>query len=92
MGESEAVRFVGNAKADAYRAGVQALGPQGYTALQLMQVIGDQKVRIVPDVSVTGAGSAGLLEALIGMTVRAQAAPTNHKTSPATPTPEHKQG
>jgi uncharacterized membrane protein YqiK len=90
-GESEAVRLVGSAKADAYRAGVQALGPQGYTALQLMQIVGDQGVRIVPDVSVAGAGNAGLLEALIGMTVRTQAA--NSKTPPAAAAaPEHKAG
>jgi uncharacterized membrane protein YqiK len=72
-GEAEAIRATGNAKADAYRAGVTALGPEGYTALQLMQIVGDQKVRVVPDVAVSGNGSAaGLTEGLLGMLLRGQ--------------------
>ncbi len=72
MGEAEAIRATGQAKADAYRAGVTALGSQGYTALQLMQIIGDQNVRVVPDVSVSGAQGGGLTEALLGMLLRGQ--------------------
>ena len=66
-GEAEATRLTGDAKADAYRAGVAALGSQAYTALQLMQVIGDRSVRVVPDVSVSGGGNgSGLIDALLG--------------------------
>jgi uncharacterized membrane protein YqiK len=73
MGEAEAIRAIGNAKAEAHRAGVQALGAQGYTALQLMQIVGDQKVRVVPDVAVSGNGhGAGLVEGLLGMMLRSQ--------------------
>ena len=71
LGESEAIRATGNAKADAYRAGVLSLGSAGYTAVQLMQIVGDQKVRVVPDVSVTGAGGgASLTEGLLGVLLR----------------------
>ncbi len=73
LGEAEAIRATGTAKADAYTVGVTALGAQGYTALQVMQVVGDQHVRVVPDVAVTGAGGgAGLTEALLGMLLRQQ--------------------
>ena len=68
-GEAEAIRVTGQAKADAYQAGVNSLGSQAYTALQLMQVIGDRKVRVVPDVSVSGSGGSGLLDGLMGMMV-----------------------
>jgi uncharacterized membrane protein YqiK len=79
--------FRGAAKADAYRAGVQALGPQGYTAVQLMQIIGDQKVRIIPDITVSGAqGGSTLAEAMLGMLLRGQVA-GNGGASGATPTP-----
>jgi len=72
-GEAEAIRATGNAKAEAYKVGVTALGSQGYTVLQMMQIIGDQKVRVVPDVSVSGAqGGAGLTEALLGMLLKGQ--------------------
>ncbi len=73
MGEAEAIRATGQAKADAYKAGVVSLGSQGYTVLQLMQIIGDQKVRVVPDVSVSGAqGGGGLTDALLGLLLRGQ--------------------
>jgi uncharacterized membrane protein YqiK len=72
-GEAQAIRATGEARADAYRAGVTALGAQGYTALQLMQIIGDRAVRVVPDVAVSGNGTGGgLVEALLGTLVRTQ--------------------
>ncbi len=75
LGEAEAIRATGTAKAEAYRAGVEAIGSQGYTMLQLMQVVGERNVRIVPDVSVSGAsGGNGLVDGMLGMLVRDQAA------------------
>jgi len=72
-GEAEAIRATGDAKAEAYRAGVTALGPQGYTSLQLMQIVGEKAVRVVPDVAVSGSGgSMGLAEGLLGLLVRGQ--------------------
>ena len=68
-GEAESIRLTGDAKADAYRSGVDALGSQAYTALQLMQVIGDRQVRVVPDVAVSGSSGGGLLDAMMGMMV-----------------------
>jgi uncharacterized membrane protein YqiK len=73
LGESEAIRSIGNAKADAYRAGVQSLGSQGYTSLQLMQIVGDQKVKVVPDVAVSGNGGGGLAEGLMAILLRREA-------------------
>jgi uncharacterized membrane protein YqiK len=74
LGEAEAIRATGTAKAEAYRVGVDALGAQGYTVMQLMQIVGERNVRIVPDVSVSGAtGSNGLVDGLIGLMVREQA-------------------
>jgi uncharacterized membrane protein YqiK len=71
VGEAEAIRATGTAKADAYRAGVEALGPQSYAMLQLIQVVGDRNVRIVPDVSVSGeTGGDGLVAALLGSLIK----------------------
>lgn len=66
-GEAESIRLNGEAKADAYHAGVNALGSHSYTALQLMQVIGDRNVRVVPDVAVSGNNGSGLLDGMMGM-------------------------
>jgi len=73
IGEAGAIRATGDAKAQAYRAGVESIGVQGYTVMQLMQIIGERNVRIVPDVSVTGAtGSNGLVDGLLGIMLRGQ--------------------
>ena len=73
LGESEAIRATGKAKAEAYRAGVESIGAQGYTVMQLMQIVGERNVRIVPDVAVNGVGgSAGLVEGLLGVMLRSQ--------------------
>ena len=75
LGEAEAIRATGQAKAEAYRAGVKSLGAQGYTVMQLMQIVGDRNVRIVPDVAVNGAGAGnGLVEGLLGVMSKQQTA------------------
>jgi uncharacterized membrane protein YqiK len=72
-GEAEAIRATGTAKAEAYRAGVQALGAQPYTMMQLMQIVGERNVRIVPDVAVSGTNAnPGLVDGLLGLMVRSQ--------------------
>lgn len=83
-GEAESIRVTGNAKAEAYKAGVEALGSQGYTGLQLMQIIGDRNVRVVPDVAVSGNSSgAGLVDGLLGMMLWNQTGKQNGSTPPA---------
>ncbi|MEB3294913.1 MAG: SPFH domain-containing protein [Synechococcales bacterium] len=71
-GEAESIRLTGEAKADAYLAGVNALGAQAYTSLQLMQVIGDRQVRVVPDVAVSGGNGGGILDAMLGVLLQQQ--------------------
>ncbi|HTI70725.1 MAG TPA: flotillin family protein [Candidatus Limnocylindria bacterium] len=74
LGEAEAIRATGHAKAEAYRAGVESLGSQSYTVMQLMQIVGERNVRIVPDVSVTGTtGGNGLVDGLLGIMMRERA-------------------
>jgi uncharacterized membrane protein YqiK len=81
--EAEGIRATGNAKAETYRAGVEALGSHGYTAMQLMQIIGDRKVRLIPDVLVGGSNgsSNGLVDGLLSMILWNQTGhlPTNGK-------------
>jgi uncharacterized membrane protein YqiK len=73
LGESEAIRNTGRAKSEAYRVGVEALGAQGYTLMQLMQIVGERNVRIVPDVAVSGANAnTGLVDGMLGIMLRQQ--------------------
>jgi uncharacterized membrane protein YqiK len=68
-GEAEGIRAIGQAKAETYRAGVDAIGGQGFTAMQLMQIIGDRQVRLIPDVMVGGSNGNGngLVDGLLSM-------------------------
>lgn len=69
VGEAEGIRAIGQAKAETYRAGVDAIGGQGFTAMQLMQIIGDRQVRLIPDVLVgsSNGNSNGLVDGLLSM-------------------------
>ena len=58
-GEASAIRAVGAAKADAYRQGIEAVGASGYTAMQLALILGENHVKLVPDVAVSGEGTGG---------------------------------
>jgi hypothetical protein len=50
--------------------------------MQLMQIVGERNVRIVPDVAVNGAnGSTGLVDGLLGMMLREHAAKQPPKAS-----------
>jgi uncharacterized membrane protein YqiK len=88
QGASEAVRLNGEAQAEAYQAGVNALGSQSYTALQMMQVIGNHKVQVVPKILVTGNngnnGSNGMLDGLMAMLLlQQQQTPTANNPTPS---------
>jgi len=66
-GEAASIRAVGAAKADAYRQGIEAVGAGGYTAMQLAGILGENKVKLVPDIAVSGdgSGSGALASAMI---------------------------
>jgi uncharacterized membrane protein YqiK len=83
-GEAEAIRATGLAKSEAYRAGVESLGAQSYTLMQLMQIVGDGNVRIVPDVAVSGqSANPGLVDGMLGIMLRQQTAHSNQPTTPS---------
>ena len=82
LGEAEAIRATGQAKAEAYRVGAGALGAQAYTVMQLMQIVGERNVRIVPDVAVSGASSQpGMVDGLLGLMLRSQTNGGQHAKS-----------
>ncbi|MFM7405468.1 MAG: SPFH domain-containing protein [Cuspidothrix sp.] len=89
IAEAEGIRATGNAKAETYRTGVQALGTQGYTAMQLMQIIGDRNVRLIPDIMVAGSNgnSNGLVDGLLSMILWNQTGKTHPESRIPTPPP-----
>ncbi|MBD2137709.1 flotillin family protein [Anabaena sp. FACHB-1237] len=90
LAEAEAILATGNAKAETYKAGVQALGSQGYTAMQLMQIIGDRNVRVIPDILVGGSNgnnTTSLVDGLLSMILWNQSnhIPTNNTIKTSVP-------
>lgn len=85
--EAEAVRAVGNAKAQAYREGVEAMGGEAFTALQLATVLGENQVKLVPDIAVSGEGGGNALAtAMVAkMLSRTNGASQKVTTAPAVP-------
>jgi uncharacterized membrane protein YqiK len=83
--EADAIRVTGEARAESYRKGAEALGEQGYTAVQLMQIIGEGHVKIIPDIAVNGAGagSGGIAEALLGVILRKEMNNVTNSVPPA---------
>ncbi|HEY7498605.1 MAG TPA: SPFH domain-containing protein [Vicinamibacterales bacterium] len=73
--EASAVRAVGAAKAEAYRLGIEAVGGQGYTAIQLATILGENHVKLVPEIAVTGDGGGGLVNAMIARMLASQNEP-----------------
>lgn len=74
LGEAEAIRSKGEAQADAYRVGAAAIGQEGFTAVQLMQIIGERNIRIIPELAVNGGGTnnSGVIDALLAVMLREQ--------------------
>jgi len=69
--EASALRAVGAAKADAYKQGVAAVGESGFTAMQIATILGENKVKVVPEIAVSGDGSSGLANVMLAKLVAA---------------------
>jgi uncharacterized membrane protein YqiK len=75
LGEAEAIRQVGVAKAETYKIGVSAIGESNYTIIQLIQTVGDKAIKVTPEVLVSGGEKGGsLLDAFVGLLSRDKAA------------------
>jgi len=76
--EGDAVRAVGAAKAEAYRLGHAALGREAFAAVQLAQILGENRVKLVPEIAVGDGGSGSrLADVLVGRMLVAGISPVN---------------
>jgi uncharacterized membrane protein YqiK len=83
--EAEAIRATGSAKAEAYKQGQEALGPNAYTAVQLAQILGENHVKLVPEISLgagQGAGSPQLLDVLVSRMLLGEGHQTTGSAAP----------
>lgn len=92
LGEAEVVRSIGQAKAEAYQLGVNAVGAQQYTLIQLIQLLSENKTKLVPDILVGGGNGANISDALLGIVLKGQLAQLQPVTTTTVITPEKNSG
>lgn len=65
-GEAEATKIlaIGKSNAESYELQVQAMGRDEFTRLKVMEVIGKEGVKIIPDVLIAGGEGASVIDLL----------------------------
>jgi uncharacterized membrane protein YqiK len=67
--EAEKILAIGKSNAESYKLSVSAMGGDNFTKLKVTEVIGNQGVKIIPDVLISGSGDGtnGAISGLLGM-------------------------
>ena len=68
--EAEKILAIGKSSAESYRLQVEAMGGDNFTRLKVTEAIGTSKIKIIPDVLITGGGSDspnGPISGLLGL-------------------------
>jgi hypothetical protein len=74
MGDAEAsaILAVGKSTAEAYRLAVDSMGSDNFAQFKIMEEIGKNKVKVMPDLLITGGkdgGTSSPVDALLGLKV-----------------------
>ncbi len=56
--EAEKILAIGKSNAESYKLSVEAMGGNNFTQLKVMEAIGSQQIKIMPDVLIGGGGDA----------------------------------
>lgn len=67
--EAEKILAIGQSSAESYKLAVEAMGGDNFTRLKVMEAIGSQHIRIMPDVLIGGGseGANGPISGLLGL-------------------------
>ncbi|WP_431215649.1 SPFH domain-containing protein [Puia sp. P3] len=66
--EAEKILAIGKSSAESYKLAVEAMGGDNFTQLKVMESIGEQKIKIMPDILIGGNGEAGSpISGLLGL-------------------------
>jgi uncharacterized membrane protein YqiK len=67
--EAEKILAIGKSNAESYRLAIESMGGQNFTQLKVMESIGRDKVKIIPDVLIAGNenGANGPISGLLGL-------------------------
>ncbi len=65
--EAEKILAIGKANAESYQLQVNAMGGDNFTRSKIAEIIGREKVKVMPDILITGGGGDGSNSALSGL-------------------------
>lgn len=66
--EAEKILAIGKSSAESYKLAVEGMGGDNFTQLKIMEAIGTQRVKIMPDVLIGGGGDGnGAISGLLGL-------------------------
>lgn len=66
--EAEKILAIGKSNAEAYKLSVEAMGGDNFTQLKVMEAIGEQHIKIMPDILISGQdGANGTVGGLLGL-------------------------
>lgn len=67
--EAEKILAIGKSSAESYKLAVEAMGGNNFTQLKVMEAIGEQRIKIMPDVLIgsSGNGESGPMSGLLGL-------------------------
>ncbi|PSL44862.1 putative membrane protein YqiK [Chitinophaga niastensis] len=76
--EAEKILAIGQSSAESYKLAVEAMGGNNFTQLKVMEAIGAQHIRIMPDVLISGGdGANGPISGLLGLKLLEEVAKKN---------------
>lgn len=68
VAEAEKILAIGKSSAESYKLAVEAMGGGNFTQLKVMEAIGEQKIKIMPDILIGGSdGNGGPINGLLGL-------------------------
>lgn len=68
--EAEAILAIGKATAESYKLQVEAMGEDNFTGLKITELIGLNKIKVMPEILIGGganSGASGAMEGLLGL-------------------------
>ena len=66
--EAEKILAIGKSSAESYKLAVEAMGGDNFTQLKVMESIGEQRIKIMPDILIGGNGDGGSpISGLLGL-------------------------
>lgn len=78
--EAEKTLAIGQASAEAYKLAVEAMGGDNFTQLKVMEAIGEQKIKIMPDILINGGeGNGNPVTGLLGLRLLEELSSKNQK-------------